>query len=271
MISWIDKSGAFIPRVLPHKFLIINNDEQREILKKTNAYFIRWHEGFDTEKTNFWYVIKDTFGGLEELSSSTRSKVRRSFHHCYLRKIKKEELKTLGYKVYLAACQNYRTFEKTMSEETFGKRIDSLDENEYDFWGVFKENDDILVGYSENYIKENVAFYEELYFHPQYQKYYTSYALFYKMNEYYLQDRKFLYVHDGSRNLVHQTQIHMFLIEKFKFRKAYCTMKLYYRRDIKVLVFVLFPFRKIIYSLNSSFFQKISALLRHEEISRGLE
>jgi len=90
------------------------------------------------------------------------------------------------------------------------------------------------------------------------------------MNKYYLNERNFLYVNDGSRSLSHNTNIQNYLIEKFHFRKAYCKLNILYRKDIEFLVNLLFPIRKIIYRVDTNLFQKISVLLKHEEIRRGI-
>lgn len=89
------------------------------------------------------------------------------------------------------------------------------------------------------------------------------------MNEYYLKEKSFKYVHDGSRSLSHYTDIHEFLEKKFNFRKAFAKMEIVYRKDIKVLVKILYPFKNIIKKINLNIFRKVSVLLKHEEIRRS--
>ena len=47
-------------------------------------------------------------------------------------------------------------------------------------------------------------------------------------------------------------------------------MNVVYRNDVKYLTKILFPFRKWVYKSENVFFQKLSVLLKHEEIRRGL-
>lgn len=51
-----------------------------------NAYDFDCHEA-----TSFWYVIKDSFGGMEELSSKMRNQVRKSLKTYDVRRISREE------------------------------------------------------------------------------------------------------------------------------------------------------------------------------------
>jgi len=89
------------------------------------------------------------------------------------------------------------------------------------------------------------------------------------MNRYYLNEKNFLYVSDGARSISHQTNIQDFLIEKFKFRKAYCKLNVIYKKDIEILVNTLYPFRELIYKNKNNLFQKLSVLLKQEEIRKS--
>ena len=64
---------------------------------------------------------------------------------------------------------------------------------------------------------------------PKYQKLYAYYDLIYEMNRYYLEKRKVKYVNDGARSITNHSNIQLFLIDKFKFRKAYCRLEITYK------------------------------------------
>ncbi len=267
-VEWINKQGALVPRHAPHIITTLTIPEQNELLKKSGAYFLRWNSDFDVEKTDFWYIIKDSFDGFNELSSKMRNQVKKGMKNNFTKQIDKRILLEHGYEVYIEATKRYDTFESIMSKEEFYNYIDLLDERYYEFWGVFEKENNILVGYAQNYINNNTCFYEEMFYHPKYLKNYSSYVLFFDLNKYYLEDRKFLFVHDGSRSLSHDTTIQEFLIKKFKFRKAYCNMKISYRRDVRLIVKLLYPWKGFIDKLNINIFRKISVLLKHEEIRK---
>ena len=88
------------------------------------------------------------------------------------------------------------------------------------------------------------------------------------MNKYYLEEKKIKYVSNGTRSISHQTNIHDFLIEKFKFRKAFCKIELVYKRKINFLVKFLYPCRIIFSLIPMNFFRKIYIVLFQEEIKR---
>jgi len=269
-IKWLNKQGALIPSLPPHKTVDLTIGEQKELLNTSKAFLIRWHSLYDIEEGNFWYIVKDNFNGMEELSSNTRSKIRRGQKRLYTKKISLDLIDEI-YSVYYETSKKYATFENIMTKDEFKRYINNLDSEKYEFFGVFDKGSDLLVAYAQNFIDDNSCFYEELFFHPKYLKNYCSYVLIYDMNKYYLEDNNFAYVHDGSRNLSHITNIHNFLIEKFKFKKVYSKMEIAYRKDVEIAVKILYPLKPIIDKIELNTFKKISVLLKHEEIRRSYE
>lgn len=69
--------GAWIA-IDESKSKFLDATQIKELLSN-GGYFIRNIYNFDTSaETSFWYVIKDSFGGLEELSTGARRDVRKS-------------------------------------------------------------------------------------------------------------------------------------------------------------------------------------------------
>ncbi|MFP4169297.1 MAG: hypothetical protein ACLFSY_10720 [Desulfonatronovibrionaceae bacterium] len=268
-IYWFMHHGVLLPLTPPHAEIELNRSEQEELLKKTGARFIRWTNHFDKDDSAFWYIIKDFFGGLEELSSNTRSKIRRGQKKFAAGPVTFNHLRTEGYQTYINAFQRFSTFEQPVNKIQFEKHVCMLEESGvYEIWGVWDKPSKRLAGFSENLILGPTCFYETIYFDPSYLKNYSSYTLFYEMNHHYLQAKGFRYVHDGSRSLSHDTNIHDFLIDKFKFRKAYCDLHIAYRFDVAMLARILFPLRRFLYTRRGPIGKRLSVLLRHEEIRR---
>ena len=86
------------------------------------------------------------------------------------------------------------------------------------------------------------------------------------MNEYYLSEKKIRYVNDGSRSISHETNIQSFLVDKFKFRKAYCKLHLEYSILIKSFLIIVTPFEQIFDLLKLNLFKKVSVLIKQEKI-----
>ncbi len=256
--------------VPPHIDIDLSEEDQRFLIKNTKSRFIRWTNQFDKKDSKFWYIIKDSFEGFDELSTNTRSKVRRGNKRLYAQPVEFQFVRENGYQTYINAFQSYNTFEKPMTETHFYEYITKLENSgQYELWGCWDKLDNKLAGFSENFLFDDTCFYETIFLDPFYLKYYSSYVLFYEMNKYYLQKKGFRYVHDGSLSLSHETGVQDFLISKFKFRKAFCNLCIAYRRDIYWLANALYPMRSFVYKGNDHVRKKIAVLLRHEEIRRS--
>ena len=262
MENWKKYNGAIIPSTPPH--ISVDIIDLKSKIKKHNVFFARWTSDFDMKKkTEFWHVICDNVLDLSDYSSNTRSKINRGLRRCDVRIINKELLIKYGYRVYISAFKNYTTYLKAKTKEEFILEIEK-NQSDWEFWGVFYNEQ--MIGYSKNKLVENYCEYASIKFHPAYLKHYPSYALFYRMNTYYLKENNFKYVNNGVRSISHLTNIQDFLIQKFKFRKAYCKLHILYNYYIKIFVNLLFPFRKIIRRIN--FFTRVNILLYQEELYR---
>lgn len=264
--EWFVYQGVLLPKTPPHIQISLTRDEAKRLLKKSNALLLRYTTEWDRREGEFWYVIKDSFGGMEELSGNTRSKVRRGLKNCTVRKVHKEQIVEEGYEVYKEAFKHYTSIKTPLSKMQF--KVYIAERND-DFWAVYHH--DKMIAYSQNRIEGESINYAIIKFHPDYLKLYPSYALFYTMNEYYLNQKDFLYVNDGARSISHETNIQTFLIDKFKFRKSFVKLVVIYRWDIRVLVRLLYPLRHYLYAINVKVAKKIAVVLRQEEIRRSYE
>jgi len=265
MIKWRKYNGALIPNIPPHIEVDLTDIERK--IEEEDAYFARWTTEFDcNEETNFWYVICDSQLKISDYSRNTRNQIRRGLRKCEIKLIEKEVVKKEGFASYNAAFLSYNTHLKPKTEIEFQEEIASLDVN-WEFWGIY--NVGKMIGYCQNKVIDSCCDYSTIKFHPDYLKFYSSYALFYTMNNYYLNEKRFKYVNDGARSISHETNIQEFLMQKFKFRKAYCKLNIIYSKPIGTLVKMLYPFRLVLRLLNFGPFIKLNILLHQEEIRRS--
>jgi len=266
-IEWYYYQGALLPKVAPHYEINLTKKEQKELLKISKALFLRYTNEWDRNDGEFWYIIKDKQEGLENYKSKIRNQIKKGLKNCIVKKVTKDIVANDGYKTYLSAFNNYQTNSSSISKEIFSKSILSSDD---DFWAVYSK-DNIFIGYGQNFLLDNCCNYSSMKFHTKYLNQYSSYALIYTMNEFYLNKNSGLYVSDGARSIAHQTNIQDFLIKKFDFRKSYCRLNIIYRWDINLLVKILFPLKKLLEKQESKILKKISVLLKQEEIRRSFE
>lgn len=248
----------------PHTEQRLTTEQMRCMLKQ-GGLFVRNCYDFDrSQETSFWYVIKDHFGGMDELSSRVRNKIRKSQKYFEIRKIDKEEMLQHAYAVHARACLHYKVKADLISEENFHKRILNNGEN-YEYWGVWDKNTGCLVAFSINACYAESVEYETFKADPAYLTggYYPFYGLLYEMNRYYLEEKKVKYVNDGARSITEHSNVQPFLIEQFKFRKAYCKLQIAYVTWLRIFVFLLYPFRSVVPILS------VRAILSQEAMRRG--
>lgn len=272
-IEWKNYKGVLLPLTAQHHSVNLSKKEQNELLKKSGVHLIKWVNEWDNPlPTNYWYVIKDSFGGLAELKSNMRNQVRKGLKLCEVRKIDADFLLKNGYLIYKNAHIHYQQKSnspiKMPTEESFKniyKKIATVSE----FWGVFEKESNQFIAFAENVIRDRGVVYGSMKFDPAYLKLYPSYSLIHTMNQYYLEDCKMRYVSDGPRALSHETQIQDMLIRKFNFRKAYCKLNLAFSPFLEFTVSIFYPLRNIVYSINQKHFKELSVVLKMAEIVKN--
>lgn len=229
------------------------SDLQCMFLLKNGGWFVRNTYDFDcNEQTDFWYVIKDNFGGIDELSSNERNKIRRSIKVFDFKLIDIELVQKKAYSIVKATFVDYNVTDRPMNEDVFNEYLEHCERNDYDYWGAFSKETGELVGFCAVHVFANSCEYGVIGFEPKYKHNatYPYYGFFYKMNEYYLGEKGFKYVSDGSRSITEHSNIQPFLEQNFNFRKAYCKLKVRYKWWVDVIVKMLCPFRAIIPNRN---------------------
>lgn len=253
--------GAWIYARDPHKEHKLSENDVMSLLKKSGIMVRNVYDFDCAQETSFWYVIKDNFCGMEELSSKMRNQVRRCFKTMKVERISPEYLMDYGYEVFVQASESYRVKSVPPTMEEFKKRIMNGGENE--FWGVVDVELNKLVAFSMNAVTAESCEYRTMKAIPEYQKKYAYYGLIYEMNRYYLQVRKIKYVNDGARSITNHSNIQPFLIDKFNFRKSYCRLDIKYKWWLGLAIKCLYPFREIIPV------RQIKAILDMEAMARG--
>ena len=248
----------------PHEEQRLLHAECRALLKK-EGLLVRNTYNFDTpQETKFWYVIKDLFHGFDELTSNTRSRVNKAFEKLDYRLTDLKIIKEQGYPIIKATYEDYRVSDRKLSVEGFQKMLHRFESEKYDCWSIFEKATGRLIGFQINRLWEDACEYTLVGVFPEYKHNQTFpyYGLFYRMNEYYLREKGFRYVTDGSRSITEHSNIQPFLMEKFHFRKAYCHLAIHYQWWMKIAVKTLYPFRKIIP------IPQVKAILNMESMTR---
>lgn len=229
----------------PHEESKLNKADAKALLKK-GGLLVRNTYDFDTpNETQFWYIIKDRFGGLDELKPNERNKIRRALKELTFEKINLDVLEQNGWNILKATYDDYAVTDRKMDRNAFLSYLSECKEKKYDYWGIF--NKEKMVGFCTVWLfAPDCCEYGLVGVLPEYKhnNTYPYYGLFYSLNEHYLGEHHFRYVVDGARTITEHSNIQNFLVENLNFRKAYCRLAIHYKWWVKIIVKMLFPFRK---------------------------
>lgn len=248
----------------PHEEPKLDKKDVQALLRQGGLLVRNTYDFDQKEESCFWYVIKDAYQGLDELSSNERNKVRRSVKSLVFKKIDKTLLETEGWEILKATYEDYAISDRAMDENVFSEYLSSCDKQAFDYWGVFDQ--ERLIGFCTVWLWTNDSCeYGLIGLKPEYKhnNTYPYYGLFHSMNAYYLGEKGFRYVADGARSITEHSHIQDFLIQNFNFRKAYCKLEVYYCGWMNLAVKLLYPFRNML-SL-----PRIKAILNMEAMQRG--
>jgi hypothetical protein len=121
---------------------------------------------------------------------------------------------------------------------------------------------DIVVGYGQTHLFADIeAYHSSMALHPDYFNCYSSHALIYSMNEYYLREKAFPFVSNGYRTVWHPSDIHEFLIHHFGYEYAYTDLEVHY----KPLLAGVMSLPKAVRNVLARFSAKFAALNRLDE------
>lgn len=245
----------------PQQETRLKKNEWKALLRK-GGLLVRNTYSFDQEtESDFWYVIKDDFCGFDELSPRVRNKIRHAQNTFDYQLIDQALLLEKGYPIIAETFADYAIKDRTMNEDDFKSY---LDQPYFEYWGVFSKESSALVGFCFVRRWNDSCEYDLSGMMTRYKHdgSYPYYGLYHAMNEYYLQEKGFKYVSDGTRSITEHSQIHEFLIQNFNFRKAYCHLAVHYNWWMKIAVKILYPFRKIIP------IPQVKAILNMERMAR---
>lgn len=269
-VLWATYQKMIVPEGPVSCDYVAASDRHRDDLLKyfKECVLIRAGGGFVSAPDSWYCVLCDRPVELSVLSGKRRWEVRRGLKNCAVRRVDATFMAAHAWPVIASAFGRYQNSLPQVSEGLF-QRIMAITEEFGDivhYWGVFENETGRLIAYIQNYIYDQTEVSNcVIKFHPDFLRLYPSYALFYEMNRYYLEEQKFSYVNNGFRGLLHETNIQEFLIKKFSFKKQSVGLKVHYRPLIGGCVSATYPFRRFLGRMNRS----LAALYKLEEINRS--
>jgi hypothetical protein len=269
--GWKYYIHAAIPTTAPHEKADIRPLMDKTIWKMNgNPFFARWTENFDCGyETEWWYCIKDEPFDINQVKSKRRTEIRKGLK---LNKVK--VVKAIDYidDIFQIQSECYNDYPEQYRPEynyEIARKLCLTWDMNHIVYIAFSEDTGEATGFACVEICGDYVNYEILKVPNRHKNLQVVTALTYEILMDMLNNRKYRYVCDGSRNLVHQTNFMDYLVKQFAFRYAYCDLKMEYKPIIKPVIKALYPFRSLIdkHSKNKWLYN-INAVLKMEQIAR---
>jgi len=273
-VDWFEYQGFMMPAYLPHCVPVISKETALKVLRKSGKPFVRWDEAFNqTTYLQWWYILKRGRWNIADVKDKKkRWMIRQGKKNFTIRPLTYEETIVLCPEVAQVAAARYKGKAEIETVEILTKRTEAAKKvsGVLEYLGCFR--DDELVSFSESYIQQNAVWLAIIRHDPKHLNKYSSYGFMDGILEYYLNEKNFDYVLDGSRSIHHKTQFQDYLIKVFGFSKEYARLNILYSKPFGTLVKMAYPFRnifeKVSEKLNNNFIANISAVLKQEYIRR---
>lgn len=273
--GWKYYNHAMLPDCKPHE------EANIQILTKeiwkcrpwNKALLAKFTSDWDCEEETGWYwVIQDSPLELDKLKSKKRYEIRKGLKNFYVRPINPMKYPEELFEIAVDTILSYpKAYQILPDKEQF---IQKLPTWKFTF-GAFDKETKKLCGYIIMVEREEVLYYSECRVLQNCERRNISAALVYSMIDYYREriTNDGAYIVDGERNINHITNHQDFLCSKMGFRKVNVKLHLVYRPGMKVLVNILFPFRRLLkkFDLNHPFIHSINGVMKLEAIVRDCE
>lgn len=271
--GWKYYNHAAIPDIPPYDNADTSAVESGEIWTLDGSPLLaRWTTDFDKiQDGEWWFVIKDTPFDISALRSKRRYEINKGIKNFEVKLIDPKEYKEELFNIQVEAFSAYpEKYRPTVIKDEFFATIDSW--SSHLVFGAFFRENGLLAGYSlltkprDRYVDFSMQ--KTV---PAYERYALNAALCEGMLSYF---DVFLanggIIVDGARNINHETGFQDYLEKNFGFRKAYCKLHLAYKPKMKLIVKLLYPFRKLLLKFDGNGkIHTVNSVLKMESIARS--
>lgn len=248
----------------------LDRDAVRKFVRERGALAAMWTYDYDCGEQGPWYrYVCDTADYDRDKIKNKKGRyyVRRSLKSCSVRPVDYLWLMDNGYEVYVSAASRYKNF-VLASREVYREQMRSHStEPGRKALGVFVDGK--LVAYATLLTCGQTVRVYGSQFDPAYSEAYPMYALYYTIAHDYLKEEGYKEIDNGSRPLLHETNIGGFLL-RLGWRKAYCRLGLYLLRPVRVVLGIARVFRRLCkLLLPNRHYAILESLLLAQDIARA--
>lgn len=241
----------------------------REILARRRAWAAMWTYDYDCGRETPWFSLVCDIPdyNLEHIKKKTRYYVRKGLEACQFRRIDAFWLADHGYDTYARAATRYAD-SSVERRENWQARMRELSRREnFEFYGVFAGEQ--LAAYGIAILLGSVVNVGVAKFDPSLSDSYPMYVLYYGLAHHYLTERGMRYVDNGTRPILHDTNIGEFLY-RLGWRPAYGRLRLHCRLPVRAAMLIARSLRRpLAMVLPASVGRTIETLLTADDLARA--
>ena len=253
----------------------IHEVDVEKVIHVHKALFARYTTDWDCGyRTQWWYCIKDSPISLEALTSKARYRIKKGLKNIEVVLLSKNEVLLWHEQIKKCFLESFEDYPvkyrpRNPNAESFVKWL--VKDGSLDIWiGVNAETHQ-LCGFATCKRHDDYISMVNVKIPSRCLKTEINAALGYRIVEYYINNRNYKYVCDGERSIRHETHYQEFLIRVLGFRYAYCKLKVIYSLNMKRVIQLLFPIRKLFMKCSDlhPMVYNIACVLKQEEIARS--
>jgi len=269
--AWVRRGGgkilAYMGRPLKDG---LNREVASKFVREKGALGAMWtyDHGYCDEGPWYRCICDSADYDIDKITGKTaRNCTRRGIKECDVRPIDYVWLGDNGYEVYINAVSRYTNF-KPVSKETFRKEMyKHSGEPGREALGVFINEK--LVAYTTLLVCDETVRVCGSKFDPAYSKAFPMYALYYTIAHHYLKEKGYKEVDNGTRPLLHETDISDFLL-RLGWRKDYGRLGIYLTRPVRAVLSIARIFSKVCkFLLPSRYYAILESLLLAQDIANA--
>ena len=274
--KWEYYNHALVPTTAPHIEPDTSWMKNKRAWKKYSGgkhpLLARWITDFDCGyETEWWHCIKDEPFDIDKISAKKRYEIHKGLKNVEVRMIDPKEYADQLTEVLCKARIRYGAKKSNARKREIIRESFLEDPTEpTEYIGAFLRKTGTLVGYGIYEVHEDWVLQSVIKTDPDYLKCNTNAALVaFALERYFGEGFSIKYLTNGTKNILHETNYHEYLIKYFGFRKAYCHLHIKYRGIAGASLAVLYPFRKLIYKIKGRGpIRMVRSILKMEEIHR---
>ena len=261
---WRIYQKALVPASVKPEPIQLDSQQERELLHRSGAPFMRYFTRTVNYPTAFWYTACNQYC-LKDLSLNVKANIRRGHRNSRVERVDPAWLADHGYPCYTAAFGRYRNA-RPESKDKFDEMCRGAIGGPFEFWAAFVDNE--LAGFAKCVVGDDYAACLVLKLDPNFIRLKIASALQDAILTTYVSEQGKT-IHAGFRSVLHDTNNHDFLV-RHGYSYIYCDLKVAYQPAVRTAINLLYPFRPVVNRIPASSLKgDLRALLLQEEIRRS--